>query len=547
VTVNANIASHLPAMARLDPHRPAIISADGHGGWKRMSFGQLDAASDRIAHGLVSVGVTRGTRAVLLVPPGDDFFPLVFALFKTGAVMVAIDPGIGRKALLQCLEEVQPEAFIGVPIAHLVRTLFPSSFRTVRTAVTVGRRWGWSGQTLAEVKQRGSDEPFAMVAPAPNETAAILFTSGSTGIPKGVVYSHEVFDAQVRMIRETYQIVPGEIDMATFPLFALFDPALGMTAVLPQMDFRFPARADPAKLADALTTHACTSMFGSPALVENLGRFGQKQKTSFPHLKRVLSAGAPMRVDVLERMTALLGSGAQVFTPFGATESLPVASIGSREVLAETAALARDGHGVCVGKPHPAMTVRLIAITDEPISEWSDSLLVATGEAGEITVAGPVVTHEYWGRPEATALAKIRDGERVMHRMGDIGAFDAQGRLWMYGRKSHRVQTAAGVLFSTPVEEVLNAHASVRRSALVGVGAKGSEVPVVLLEREAEATLSDAQLVAEVRLLAAAHASTQSLRHFQVYPQAFPVDRRHNAKIERERLAQWATAQGLGI
>ncbi|MDX2011708.1 MAG: fatty acid CoA ligase family protein [Myxococcaceae bacterium] len=543
---SANIASHLPAMARLDPARPAIISPDGKGGWRTMTFGELDTMSDRIAHGLAAIGVTRGKRTVLLVPPGPDFFPLVFGIFKTGAVMVAIDPGIGRKALLQCLEEVKPEAFIGIPAAHVARVLFPGPFRTVTANVTVGRRFLWGGHTLDEVKRLGRDEPFPMVEPAPNETAAILFTSGSTGIPKGVVYSHEIFDAQVRMIRDAYAIEPGEIDLPTFPLFALFDPALGMTAVLPEMDFRFPGKADPAKLVEALTTHRCTTMFGSPALVDNLGRYGEAKGVKLPLLKRVLSAGAPVRVDVMKRMTAMLGPDAQVFTPFGATESLPVASIGSREVLSETGALAMQGRGVCVGRPDPAMTVRIIRITDEPIPSWSSALEVPVGTIGEITVAGPVVTREYYARPEQTRAAKIVDGDRIVHRMGDVGSFDDQGRLWMCGRKSHRVETARGAMFSTPVEEVLNAHPQVRRSALVGVGAKGAQVPVVLLEREPGASMPEAQLVAEVKALAQQHESTKPVSHVHVYPGEFPVDRRHNAKIEREKLAVWAREKGLG-
>lgn len=546
VSTTTNIASHLPAMARLDPSRPAIVCPDGRGGWRSMSFGELDAMSDRLAHGLAAIGVTRGARTVLLAPPSFEFFPLVFAIFKVGAVMVAIDPGIGRKALLACLDEVKADAFIGIPPAHVARLLFPGPFKTVKAFVTVGRRWFWGGHSLEQVKALGKDAPYPMVEPAPNETAAILFTSGSTGIPKGAVYSHEIFDAQVRLIREAYDIRPGEVDLPTFPLFALFDPALGMTAVLPEMDFRFPARADPAKLIEAIRAHHCTSMFGSPALVDNLARYAVAHGVKLPELRRVLSAGAPVRVDVLEKMTSVLSEDAQVFTPFGATESLPVASIGSREVIAETGRGAREGRGVCVGRPVPGVSVRVIGISDEPIAEWSDALEVPRGTIGEITVKGPIVTREYWARPEQTRSAKIRDGASVVHRMGDVGSLDEQGRLWMCGRKSHRVETKQGVLFSTPVEEVLNTHPAVRRSALVGVGPRGAQVPVVLLEREAGASLTDAQLIDEVKALGARHESTRPVAHVHVFAGEFPVDRRHNAKIEREKLAVWAAEKGLG-
>lgn len=541
MTTSTNIASHIPAMAKLDPTRAAIV-AKVKAEWKTMTFGELDALSDSYARGLQKIGITEGVKTVLLAPPSLEFFPLVFALFKVGAVIVMIDPGIGREAMLKCLEEVQPEAFIGVPAAQVARLLFRKPFKNVKAVVTIGPRLFWGGHTLNDLKKLGDDEPFEMSLPKPGQTAAILFTSGSTGIPKGAVYTHEIFDAQVRMIRDTYGIKPGEIDLPTFPLFALFDPALGMTSVLPEMDFRNPAKADPAKLIEAITTHGCTMMFGSPALLDNFGRYGVANNVKLNTIKRVLSSGAPVRLDVLERMTKLLPQDAQLFTPFGATESLPVASIGSDEVLRETGKFASTGRGVCVGKPVDGVQVRIITITDEPIAEWSDALLAQTGTIGEITVKGAVVTKEYFGRPVQTAAAKIRDGEHIVHRMGDVGFLDEQGRLWMCGRKGHRVQTASETLFSVPVEEVLNQHPAIKRTALVGV----DTTPVILVEREAGSTISDEVLLDETKNLASKHDVTKSLNHFHVFPGSFPVDKRHNAKIEREKLAVWAKEKGLG-
>lgn len=237
--LTANIASYLPRMAHDAPDRPAIIApatSGGQGGWETLTFGELDARSDAYASGLEAIGIGRAVRTVMMAPPSLEFFPLVFGLFKAGAVLVLIDPGIARAALLRCLEEVRAEAFIGVPRAHAARLLFPGPFRTVRALVTVGRRFGWGGHTLRDVERLGRARTHEMTAPTAGETAAILFTSGSTGVPKGVVYTHEMFAAQVQSIRATYGITPGEIDLPTFPLFALFDPALGMTAVLPDMN-----------------------------------------------------------------------------------------------------------------------------------------------------------------------------------------------------------------------------------------------------------------------------------------------------------------------
>jgi olefin beta-lactone synthetase len=544
--VTANIASHIRAMAASQPERPAIVAKAIERGWTSLSFAELDQKSDALAAGFEAVGIGRGVRTVVMVPPGLELFPLVFGLFKVGAVLVLIDPGIAKKALVSCLSEVEALAFIGVPRAQVARLVLRSAFRKVKGVVTVGRRLGWGGHTLAEVEALGRSRTAPLLAPEPGETAAILYTSGSTGMPKGAVYTHEMFDAQVKAIRSLYGITPGEIDLPTFPLFALFDPALGMTSVLPDMDYRFPARADPAKLVDALTTYACTNMFGSPALLDALGRYGALHGVKLPHLRRVLSAGAPVRTDVLERITTMLSGDAEVFTPFGATESLPVASIGSREVLRETRDATRSGKGVCVGRPAPGVKVRVIGIRDTPIEAWSDDVEVKAGTVGEITVRGDVVTKEYFARPDATKLAKIREGEAVVHRMGDVGYFDDQGRLWMCGRKSHRVEAREGVLFSTPVEEVLNAHPGVHRSALVGIGLPGDAQPVVLVERESGYRGADRALLEELRALAKNHDSTRRIDTFVLYPHPFPVDTRHNAKIEREKLAAWAATHVKG-
>lgn len=537
-----NIASYLPLRAKENPRGRAVVAWE-RGKWRELSFQKLDRDSDAIARGLARMGIRRGMRVILMVPPSLDFFSLVFALFKMGAVLVLIDPGIGRRSLLRCLEEVEAEAFIGVPAAHLARAFFPAPFRSVRYTVTVGPRLLFGGPTLQSLRDPGA---FEMADTSADELAAILFTSGATGVPKGAMYTHGIFDAQVKLLQRTYGIEPGEVDLSTFPPFALFAPALGITSVIPDMNARAPAKADPVKLAHAIFTQGCTSMFGSPALLDNLSRWAEKQDVTFATLRRVLCAGAPVRFDILERMAGRLPEGAQVHTPFGATESLPVATIGSDEVLSETAALTREGRGICVGRPVKGAVVRIIRLTDDPIENWSEDLVLPPGEMGEITVRGPMVTRAYWAREEQTRLAKIREGEAVVHRMGDVGYFDDQGRLWMCGRKSQRVRSAEGPIFPVPVEQIFNQHEAVRRSALVGVGAPGEQKPVLVVEPEEEAKLRPDVLVAELLSLGEKFEVSREIRDILVYPKPFPVDVRHNAKIHREILASWATKKMTG-
>lgn len=584
-----NIATHLKDMARQRPGQLAVLfptgrDSAGRSAYTSYTYQRLDATSDLLAEGLRHIGIGRGVRTALMVPPSLDFFALTFALFKAGAVPVFVDPGMGLKNIGKCLTEARPEAFVGVAKAHVARKLFGWGRGSLRRQVAVGRgaklcRWlgrdvaWWDGSAMsfwddepimeAEPGDGTTDSAeFTIADTSADETAAILFTSGSTGVPKGAVYSHGNFVAQVEMLRRTFSIEPGEVDLCTFPLFALFAAALGMTAVVPRMDFTSPAKVDPLEVSGPINAFQVANLFGSPALLNCVGRYfsgaeiraaalddeelAQADRLlaepSFPSVRRVLSAGAPVSPAILERFSKLLTPGVQIFTPYGATESLPVAAIGSDEVLAETRHKTAQGAGTCVGRPVEGMQVSVIRISDEPIAEWSDSLVLPNGEIGEIVVNGPNVTQEYFQRPDLTALAKIRDPAtgRNRHRMGDLGYFDDQGRLWFCGRKSHRVVTPERTLFTEPVEGIFNAHPQVFRTALVGVMQSGAMQPVLCVELEAVARrTSKAKLTEELLALGAKFDTSRPVQTV-LFHDAFPVDVRHNSKIFREKLALWA-------
>ncbi len=542
-----NIAARLPELARERPDQIAIRCPGRRGAGNGMAaydvtldYRQLDARSDAMAAGLAGYGIGRGVRTVVMVRPSPEFFLLMFALFKLGAVPVLVDPGIDRRALKQCLDEAQPEAFIGIPLAHVARLALrwaPSATRLV----TVGRRLGWGGTTLAALERAGANGGAMLAATDGEDMAAILFTSGSTGVPKGVVYRHRHFVGQIQLLGSAFGMEAGGVDLPTFPPFALFDPALGLTSVIPDMDPTRPAQADPARLHDAIQRFGVTQLFGSPALMRVLARHGRP----LPTVTRVTSAGAPVPPDVVATIRSLLPADAQFWTPYGATECLPVAVVEGRE-LERTRAATEAGAGTCVGSVVEPNEVRIIAIDDAPLADWSQARVLATGEVGEITVAGPTATDSYFNRPQATAAAKISetlaDGSvRVVHRMGDVGYFDAQGRLWFCGRKTHRVETAHGPLYTEQVEPVFNTVPGVARTALVGVGPAGAQVPVLCVELQRGQSDSPA-LQEALRAHAAARAPEAGLQHFLVHP-TFPVDIRHNAKIGREKLAVWASAE----
>jgi len=539
-----NIAHALTRQAEARPEAVALIVPQRRSGtgWadRRWTYRELNALTDRLAAGLQAQGIDPGTRVAFMVPPSLEFFALFFALFKAGAVPVLIDPGIGLKPLKTCLDEAEPEAFIGVTRAQIARHLLGWARDSIRTVISVGPRPLWQGLRYGDLLGVDGGRFEAPITEGDDE-AAILFTSGSTGIPKGVVYRHRMFVAQVELMREAFGMQPGEVDLPTFPPFALFDPALGMTTVVPRMDFTRPANADPAMLVSLIEHYGVTNLFGSPALMNTLGRYLDRQAIRLPGIRRALSAGAPVSPVVIERMHRALDAMADIHTPYGATEALPVATVAGRELVGPLSEGNRSGRGVCVGRPLKANRVRIIPVSDEPIGLVEHAGQVADGEIGEICVSGPTVTDSYWCRLAQTRAAKMVDDEGcTWHRMGDLGWIDGDGRLWFCGRKSERVQTADGTLYTECVEGPVNAVEGVYRSALVGIGQPGEQQPVIIVEPERG--VDRRRLARDVRIVLDRRPDTAAVKHI-FFRRRFPVDIRHNAKIRRNQLAEWATRQ----
>lgn len=545
-----NIADRLRFSARAAPTQRAVVfpesrDAAGRVAWTHLTFRELDEEADAIARGLMAIGVRPGNRIVLLVRPSIEFIALTFGIFRAGAVCTLIDPGMGKKNLLKCLDEVDPEGFVAIPPVHFLRKLMPWRYQKARLNVIVGPKSSRLGcPSYREIIALGQTSSLPLPQTNATDAAAIIFTSGSTGPPKGVLYEHGMFDAQVDLIRDRYRPEPGEIDLPGFPLFALFNLGMQITTVIPDMDPTRPARVNPERIIEAIRSQGVTQTYGSPALWNRVGRYCEEHGVQLPTLKRVLSAGAPVPTHVLQRMIAVLSPTADVYTPYGATECLPIASIGGRSLLNETAALTATGKGTCVGTVFQSMTVRIIEISFDTLSDITQTRQLAVGEIGEIIVKGPVATREYFRRVDATASSKISDGDSFWHRMGDVGYFDASGRLWFCGRKAHIVFPAGAPMYSVCCEAVFNNHPHVYRSALVGVGERGRQIPVIIAEPEEgrfPSTEADrSNLKKELLALAETNPLTSTIREILFHP-SLPVDTRHNVKIKREELAVWTS------
>ncbi len=540
-----NIAKYLPETALKYPDDQAVIfpavKSKPRQKTRSMTFDDLNRECDRYAHGLTGSGISQGMKVLLMVRPSPEFIALTFALFKTGAVPVLIDPGMGVNRLLDCIRDVQPDAIVGIPLAHMVRIFSPGYFKSVKINIVVGPDIFFLGKNLERISP-ANKKSFECARTDESSPAAILFTSGGTGPAKGVMYEHGMFRAQIELLSKVYDFKPGEVDLPGLPVFALFDVAFAMTCIVPDMDPAHPAKVKPENIVQAVKDYNVTTSFGSPAIWKRVSSYCNDNNIELPSIKRILMAGAPVNGELIEKTKNLIPNG-EVYTPFGATESLPVSSISGKEILNETFKKTKSGEGICVGLPVHGITVKIVKIVDGIINKTEEALFLPGGEIGEIIVKGPSVTKEYYLKEQATLSSKIYDNGSFWHRIGDAGYVDEAGRIWFCGRLVHRVITEKETLFTIPVEAVFNCHEKVYRSALVGIGKKGEQQPVIIIEPEKSffpATRKEKEKFKHELIEISSSFSHCSEIEDILFHRSFPVDIRHNAKIYREKLALWA-------
>ena len=522
-----NLYERFDRNVREHPHKPAFIYFQ-KGKWITLTYADILAQTQRFISGLEASPLIPGMSAALMTPPSADFFPFALALLKFGIVPIILDPAVGLKKVGEILEESKPDIFIGNTLTHASRILFGWGRKSVKQNLTINQ---FSRFTF--------HEPSSVVHRPSSDLAAIIYTSGSTGLPKGAVYTQENLTTQLELLKNTFGITPDEIDLPAFPLYALIDLLLGVTSVIPDITFPVPGKTDAAKVIGAIQKFNVTNMFASPVVLDLLSFFAENNhSSSYPillsSLKRLITAGAPATIDLQQRFRHLLADHTSLYGIYGATESLPIAKVESREIFSLKEKTER-GAGICLGKPIDGVTVRIIPITDEPIEEWQDSLTVKPNVIGEITVQSGATTRGYINREDANQVSKIEYRGEVIHRMGDVGYFDEEGRLWYCGRKSHRVITKDDVMFTEQIENIFNAHPQVYRTALVGVEGE----PVLWVELEKHVHVNEDKIRRELIDMAQHHPQAEQIKVF-LFKKKLPTDVRHNSKIIREELTNLA-------
>lgn len=532
-----DLSRHLHAHAQAAPLRTAVVAPDG----TATSYAELEQRVALLAGGLARLGVRPLDRVAVFVRPGRELVALMFALLRIGAPPVLIDPGMGLDRAMRALAQARPKLFVGVPAAVLASQLWRRVLPSVESRLVAGRLP--LHRSLDGICSRAA--PLAPGAGHPLDAeAAVLYTSGSTGPAKGVVYTHGNFAAQLDALRTLYGFRPGDVDLACFPLFALFDAALGTTSVFPPVDPSRPGRCDPARVVAAARKHGATYAFGSPAVWARVAPWLESRGERLDDLRRILVAGAPVEPRLVEQL-ARVAPCATTTTPYGATESLPVASIDGDEILA-TRGQAEDGGGTCVGRAAPGIEIAVVEPRDGPLARFADARVLPRGAVGEILVRGRQATRGYAAAPEADRRSKVDDDGGAWHRIGDLGWVDLQGRLWFCGRAAHALATRDGLVPCLPTQLCAQRHPAVVRAALVGIGPRGAEEPVLVLQPRDGQSGGDAAARDVLARIAAggAHAAAPWPVPARVLWKAeFPLDVRHNAKIRNEELRDWAAGE----
>lgn len=493
---------------------PSAAAFRSHGGG-RVEFGALRSQVEAFASGLASNGFRTGDRAVFVLPMSVPLYVAVLGALTAGGTAVFVDPWLSLGQIARLLAAASPTAFVGTPKAHALR-LFEPALR--RIPITVSSD-GFGAGLAARFRFSDFRGSASVAAVSPDAPALITYTTGSSGNPKGVTRTHAILGAQHDVIREEFPAREGDVDLTTFPVFALSNLAAGVTTVIPPVDLRRVADADGAAVLRDVRAFGVTTIAASPPLLDRVAECLRATRETPPALRRVVTGGAPVSDEQLRRWREALPTS-EIVVAYGSSEAEPVASMTAEERFAAA------GSGFCVGKPVHALRARVVPITREPLARLED---VPRGHIGELVVAGPHVCRDYVGDPAAFAENKFRDSDgTVWHRMGDTGWFDDEGRFRVAGRVHSTIRRNGVDYHAQLVEQEIGAIAASRawRVAALAVPHRGSDRLAVVVDA---ADKDRETLAAEIR-----QGSDLPLDHI-IFEQ-IPVDPRHNSKVDYSRL-----------
>jgi len=536
-----NVISLIEKEAEKTPHKKAVIFPKGDQ-FTSYSYQELIENCDKLSFFFSKLGIQKEARVLFFVKPSLNFSVITFSLFKLGAIPVFIDPGMGLSNLLSCVRKTKPEFLVTERKGIVLRTVFRKTFSSIKKTIsTKNFPFFFSVEKIL----RTTSYPREIVFPklSCEDPASIIFTSGGTGSPKGVLYTHGMFLEQVELLRREFSYTENDLDLPGFPLFSMMTIAMGVTSVIPELDPTKPALCCPEKIVKNIEDHKVTTMAGSPAIWERVGLYCKENMITLPTVRALVMFGAPISKRLHDLFRPILTNGTS-YTPYGATECLPIASISARE-LEETKLPANFSYkAICVGKVISPTELKIVEESEGKNESVENLKILSPFEIGEILVKGKQVSPFYLGEKEATAKSKVKDGDHFWHKMGDLGFLDLEGRLWFFGRKAHKVRISNPPknYYSIPTELVFNDHKAIKKTALIYLKQESSVTPALVIERFDRKTKLSGQELDEFKkeLLdrALSHGNTKEIKCFFLHKK-LPVDRRHNIKIDRQFLSSY--------
>ena len=526
-----NVTSFITDQSKISGNLPAIIYSKKKWPWARpskksYSFQELEQKINIFANTFKHNGISAQDKVLILSPLSADLIAIAFSLFKIGAVPVFIDPGMNLKSFLQNIKSVEASALIGSSKALILKKIKSKYFSSIKTVInTENGLIGDSLESLTRKQDRNCDE----YSYKESDIAGLVLTSGATGPSKAVEYTMKMFIEQKIALEKMLNLSRGEKDLSGFPLFALFSLAIGLpTFISTAIDARVPALTDGKKLAHELIDNNIDFANGSPSIWISLAKYLLANNLKIKNLKKLAMFGAPVSSQLIFDLKSVLPN-CDIYTPYGATESLPVSFISDKIIIEETGSLTKQGRGVCVGHLYEKVDIEIVNTENySKIDKFSP---------GEIWVSSPMTSLKYFKNEGENLKSKKMIKGNLFHHIGDIGYIDDIGRLWYLGRLAHAIHQMNETIYSIEIEGVLNSHPKIKKSALIKVGSKPCVAVVLTNLFQLEGSKKNDFFDDLVSKNLAHCPKLEKIENFYIL-KTFPVDTRHNIKIDRIKIGR---------
>jgi acyl-CoA synthetase (AMP-forming)/AMP-acid ligase II len=547
----ANVSRHIVELAQVSTYQHAITCLSGRDtngkmAYSHLTFRQLNQRSNELARGLQQAGVIRGTRAAVQMLPGIEWFSITYALLKIGAVPILLQPSLGMRKMAQCVKTVEPEILITEPRYQVIQLFNSNNYQSVHLQINTEKRWFSKGLSITDL-QKSEPATFQPAEMRPNDTGLIVFsTSCECDTPRPTVYTHGMLNAIIELLKSVMAVTLDSTLITTFPQFMVLAPAMGIRQIIPESHSLKASKLDPRSLIESIWDFGVTHILMSSTRLMMLTEFLKDEAIFLPSIQRIVSWGEPYPALELQRLHTFINEKTQIFPLYGMTEAPVISTLGSYKIVSETQVKTERGFGLCEGKVVDGIEMRIIEVSDRPVDNWSDDLLVKDGGIGELVVKGDAVSRQYFNNSKNDALHKIPDGKFMWHRTGDIGWLDTRGNFWFCGRKQDRVTISEEeTLYTIPCEAVFMQHERVYRCIIVGVGPAPYQTPVLIIElAPGDSGKYISTLTHELLDLAKAYPHTGNINHI-LFRKSFPVHSLFHQKINRKQLTKWA-AKKLG-